>query len=85
MNRLTTVTTPISGDTTVYGYDSGGNQITVTDGLGHTAPRHSTMPSIGRRRSIERDFRGTTMIAYDAGGTRNQSDRPRWQQNAVGL
>ena len=36
MNRLTTVTDADSGDTTVYGYDSGGNQQTVTDGLGHT-------------------------------------------------
>ena len=42
MNRLTTVTDAL-GDTTVYGYDSGGNQISVTDGLGHTRPRN-TMP-----------------------------------------
>ena len=66
MNRLTTVTTPISGDTTVYGY-SGGNQITVTDGLGHTTT--TQYDALNRATTITSPVSGgTTVIAYDAAG-----------------
>jgi YD repeat-containing protein len=67
MNRLTTVTTPISGDVTVYAYDSGGNQITVTDGLSHTTTTQYDALN-GATTITTAVSGGTTVIAYDAGG-----------------
>jgi RHS repeat-associated protein len=85
MNRLTTVTTPISGDVTVYGY-SGGNQISVTDGLGHTTT--TLYDALNRATTIITAVSGgTTVIAYDAAGreislTDPDGNKTQWAYDA---
>ena len=67
----------------VYGYDSGGNQQTVTDGLSHTAT--TLYDALNRATTMISAISGTTTIAYDAAGSRDQLDRPGRKPNPVGL
>ena len=55
------------GNTTVYGYDASGNQITVTDALGHTTTTlYDALDRADDARSAPRA--GITTITYDAAG-----------------
>jgi RHS repeat-associated protein len=86
MNRLTTVTTPISGDVTVYGYDSGGNQLSVKDGLGHITT--TQYDALNRATTITTAVSGgTTVITYNAAGletslTDPDNNKTQWAYDA---
>ena len=64
-------------------YDAIGNQITVTDSLGHTTT--TLYDALDRPTTIISADGGTTTITYDVGRQGNESDRSRRQQNPMGL
>jgi RHS repeat-associated protein len=65
-DRLTKVVDP-DGATTVYGYDTGGRLVTVTDALGHKQLVNTYDPGSGRV-TAQADFFGkVTMFTWDSG------------------
>ena len=82
MNEMIEEIEPL-GVTVSYTYDDSGNQQTVTDALGHTTT--TLYDALDRATTIISAVGGITTITYDVGRTRDQPDRPRREQNPMGV